>query len=716
MPRYTSSDALRCGVPLGGIGAGKIEVFPDGTLNNFTIYNNWSHPVKNANIGNHFAIFAETEAGRKAAFLQTAAIGRFPTVQHIDYLGLYPRARLEYSDPGLPVSVTLDAFSPVIPGDYEASALPVAIFRFTVANPGASTARVSIMATHLNRCGQWVVGRKNRVERLGDLLGVTFGVERALPDDVTAGETCLLAATQGARKSCRVQWNLKERQLFRLTPEDEEIEPWPEFSETGQILEAGEGFEVTGERYEPAGAVTQSLEVPPGGSVILDFVLAWHMPNHHVGHVYERRFRSAAEVALQVAPRVDEFLRAVTSWQDLVINTSMPEPLKDAVLNNLYPLTSNTWWGREGEFVMYEAPEACPLMDTLDVRYYSSVATAMLFPKLDMKGLEQLAKAQRPSGYIPHDLGRNRIDMPSDGTTAPPLWKDLCPKFVLQVYRDFIWTGDADWARSLYPAVKAAMKWSLTADRDGDGLPDNEGADQTFDNWVFKGANSYTSSIYLAACAVAAELARVAGDKEFASECDARLEVGKRTFVEKLWTGRYFRATERDNACTAGQLNGLWYAHLVGLRRTLLPEDKVGLAVSEMLTWNARDSAFGATNSILNGGERDKSNIHSSSVWPGESYALASLAIYEGRVQDGIDLALKVWRNFTDVQMSPWDQPDVIDPDTGAKRFGDRYLRNMCVWAVMLALARSMPDVEEALRRLTERVFAAGKANDQLEL
>ena len=38
--KYTSKDRLKSGLPLGGIGAGKIEILPNGGLDFFTVANN----------------------------------------------------------------------------------------------------------------------------------------------------------------------------------------------------------------------------------------------------------------------------------------------------------------------------------------------------------------------------------------------------------------------------------------------------------------------------------------------------------------------------------------------------------------------------------------------------------------------------------------------------------------------------------------------------
>jgi non-lysosomal glucosylceramidase len=119
-----------------------------------------------------------------------------------------------------------------------------------------------------------------------------------------------------------------------------------------------------------------------------------------------------------------------------------------------------------------------------------------------------------------------------------------------------------------------------------------------------------------------------------------------------------------------------------------------------MLEMNGSVSRFGAVNAVLPDGSVDRSNSHSGNVWPGATYALASLAIYEGMVDEGLELARKVWANIADNVKNPWDQPDVIDSVTGKYGFGDHYMRNMVVWALAFALSKHEPGVKQALDAL----------------
>src|SRR5262249_40375904 len=70
------------------------------------------------------------------------------------FTGEFPLARIDFTDPALPVRVSLEAFSPFIPHEADDSGLPVAILRYRVSNPGASPAKVSIAWSIDNPAGR----------------------------------------------------------------------------------------------------------------------------------------------------------------------------------------------------------------------------------------------------------------------------------------------------------------------------------------------------------------------------------------------------------------------------------------------------------------------------------------------------------------------------------------------------------------------------------
>ena len=74
-------------------------------------------------------------------------------------------------------------------------------------------------------------------------------------------------------------------------------------------------------------------------------------------------------------------------------------------------------------------------------------------------------------GAVPHDAGGPAEDpwlqLNAYDYRDPNRWKDLNPKFVLQLWRDRVVLGDPTLARAAWPAVKQALDYIAAFDRDG---------------------------------------------------------------------------------------------------------------------------------------------------------------------------------------------------------------------------------------------------------
>ena len=150
-------------MPIGGIGTGSIWLDGQGRLAVWQIFNNLS---ENRIPDSFFAIRARTGAGPSVVrILQTVPEAGFTAMQSLQYEGGYPIARLSFSDASLPVTVRLEAFNPMIPGDAANSALPCAIFRVTATNSGKTPAQVDVLGALQNAVG-------SRGD--GGITGVTF--------------------------------------------------------------------------------------------------------------------------------------------------------------------------------------------------------------------------------------------------------------------------------------------------------------------------------------------------------------------------------------------------------------------------------------------------------------------------------------------------------------------------------------------------------------
>jgi len=239
----------RSGVPLGGLGCGKLELLTDGSFGKFTINHNWDRPtgvVRGAFLGlrrdDTLTLLRLHRPGEYAADAGRAAgIAHLANVPATESVGLFPRARVRFD--GLPVEVTLEAFCPLIPGNIDDSALPVALLTVTLRS--AADTRLGLLLSWEN------------------LLGV--GGRRRAPLEDRTGNTHTPAAV-GDWTGLR----------FHTTPGKP-----PNVS--GEYLVLSDGPTVTPAHWDPrAGLVERTLTLAAGQPATVRFLVAWHMPHHVV--------------------------------------------------------------------------------------------------------------------------------------------------------------------------------------------------------------------------------------------------------------------------------------------------------------------------------------------------------------------------------------------------------------------------------------------------
>lgn len=719
MPIYSSDQVVKSGLPLGGIGAGKVEIFPTGVLDNFSFLNNLHRPIRSSESGDlkglagfHFAIFYKDKNKKGAKLLQTQPVSDYPLVQKITMDGAFPFARLDYQDEEIPVEVDCEAFSPLIPQDERRSGTPAAFFTFRIFNPSKRPITVALMACARNLVGEWGVGRFNQLTESKSCVHISSFNKKTRKEDPLAGEMCLGLIKKPSLECSYVnQWNMQTKPFVFAAESVSLAGAWDTFSQDG-VLSGSNMEQVTlSESVQLGSALSAKAVVKPRSSVTVTFFLGWYFSGYAEGRMYEAWFKDVEEVAGFCAEEFDALAKDTKSWCKGLGSLSLDPWLKDALVNNLYPFVSSTLWTKKDKFGFFEAPEVCPLLGTLDVRFYGSVPLALFFPKLEMREMIQFAEAQRAQGYIPHDLGFKRSDLPSNSTNGL-CWKDLNAKFILLVWRDYLWTQDEGFLKKMYPFLRKAFYWLISTDKNKDYLPDHEGADQTFDLWDFYGASAYGGGIFLASLLALEKMAALLQDEATQKEALLWFKKGSQSFEKKLWYKDYFltynnakegisqrqmpqyvKSQKVSSSCMAAQLSGQWIAHVLGLGY-IVSEQKVKKALATILKTNASRSPFGVVNGVCEDGSIDKTNWQSESVWFGVTYMVASLAIHEGMVKEGLELAKKAWENASVNIRSPWNQADMFSALDGSYLFGDHYMRNMVVWSLLLALGKKNKKIE----------------------
>ncbi|PRQ35927.1 putative glucosylceramidase [Rosa chinensis] len=384
-----------------------------------------------------------------------------------------------------------------------------------------------------------------------------------------------------------------------------------------------------------------------------------------------------------------------------------------------------------GRFLYLEGVEYI-MWNTYDVHFYASFALLELFPKIELNIQRDFAKAvlsedgrkvkflaegnwgiRKVRGAVPHDLGTHDPwnEMNAYNIHDTSKWKDLNPKFVLQVYRDFDATGDMSFGVDVWPAVRAAMEYMEQFDRDNDGLIENDGfPDQTYDAWTVHGVSAYCGCLWLAALQAAAAMAIQLGDKTFAEWCKTKYLKAKPAFEEKLWNGSYFNydsgSSSNSKSIQADQLAGQWYTASSGLP-SLFDDVKIQSALQKIYDFNVmkvKGGRMGAVNGMHPDGRVDESCMQSREIWTGVTYGVAATMILAGKEKEAFTTAEGI---FT----AGWSEEGygyAFQTPEGWTMDGHFrsliYMRPLSIWSMQRALSMPKAILEAPKANIMDRI------------
>jgi uncharacterized protein (DUF608 family) len=681
------------GVPLGALGCGKFDVLPGGWFSRFSINHNWDEPMWNNPWRPSRATFFALRAGALKPVTRWLRFGfrehELPgvaQVARVAYRGEIPFADLAFEDPALPLGVALRAWSAMVPHNVKDSSLPVAFFEFTLTNTNAQPVEASLLFSleHLVGCGGYQIHGDHRRWREQEGNRV---------EPAAMKETPLTGLRLFSTKQFEGMKLNSSGDYWLLSDGPTTVRGWDAAGDGAELVES---FSRTGElargenqkSISTAGAICRKVTVPAGGKQKVCFLFLWWMP-HHVtmdgkdqGHFYQREFKDAASLAAYAFGQRRRLESASAEPGGLVGRSNLPVWLKRLILGGTHPMTANTVLTREGEFTAHEDPSWMEgALGTLDQRTVAHVFAGAFFPELARRELEMFGRCQQASGEVTHFCGNiyQTIGDPRVfyGITQ---WPDLSAVYIWQVLKQYRWTGDRAFLDAAWPGVKRALDWLVTADRDGDGIP--EGG-TTFDAGIqYAGGFVFTASVYAAALQCAMELAAVENDAATRDACRQRLDRVMATMRQRLWTGQFFAKCylpDRNMVVPTiftAQLAGDWLTRMAGLPR-VASEAETRSSLECIFKVNGQRSPWAIADEFMPDG-----SAHNDRCWLTYQWTyLAGVAMAEGFGDDALEV---MWRSYDAVWRRlkiPWGiYLNVMPTQTDFPQPGGSYMSAVAGW------------------------------------
>ncbi|HEY43459.1 MAG TPA: hypothetical protein G4O11_05690 [Anaerolineae bacterium] len=669
------------------------------------------------------------------------------------YHGLFPRAWTVYEEPVPNIRLTCQQLSPVIPHNYRESSFPVGLFAWRIENLSSKPAKIGIMFTFQNGIGSandQAGGHSNQSFQLTktdtkgrerNVVGVTLrnlhrqvkGVEdqdRSDPLEVFEDPLTFAIATE-SKPDQRTSW----RTRFVTSSDGGDL--WNDFAQDGELKD------IKDDRPSAAGetigaALVATMDMEPQSSREVVFALSWDMPLVRTGYgtKYYRRYsqfygrgsNAAPSIASDALIQFPVWEEKIASWQKPILeDATLPLWYKTALFNELYYIVDggtmwlyradeeDPWRDAIGRFAYLEGHEY-RMYNTYDVHFYASFALSMLWPRLELSLQRDIAECVRndyleehqlmtsgkysprkKKSIVPHDIGSpgedpwTKVNVYNFHDSSR--WKDLNPKFVLQVYRDYIATEDRYFLADVWDAVYEAIEYIKRYDQDGDGLIENEGIpDQTYDAWSVSGPSAYTGGLWLACLSAAARMAEELGEEEIAQTYHEMYQTGQMAYEEKLWNGRYYNYDSSHSgyhdSIMADQLAGQWYARACALPPIVEP-DRASSSLETIFNFNVkqfRGGKMGAVNGMRPNGQVDRTSIQSREVWTGTTYSLAAAMLQQGLREEAFETAKGIF-DVTYQERGYWFQtPEAWDEEGNYRSLA--YMRPLAVWAMQWALER----------------------------
>ena len=638
----------------------------------------------------------------------------FPRFRDVSFHARFPFGMVTLSDEDMPLDVEITGWSPFIPGNADDASLPVGALEYHFKNSSQKSVEAVFSYNSRNFMGianageepndsirpieggflLWQPGTEENPENEG---GFAVFVDES---DVVV-DHCWFKG--GWFDSLTLTWeNIRKAALMDNPP--------LEGSSPGASLFVPFALEPGGEKtirlmmawYVPVTDLRTGSDPEPAPDSKTEaaccespFYVPW----------YAGRFKDIKEVTDYWRLNYESLREKTRLFTDTFYDTTIPDEVIEAVAANLTILKSPTVLRQtDGRLWCFEGcsdNRGCCAGSCTHVWNYAQ-AFPHLFPELE-RSLRQTEfnESQDERGHqtfrsnLPIRPVTHTFHAASDGQLGG----------IMKVYRDWRISGDTAWLKGLWPNVKQSLEYCITTwDPKGKGILE-EPHHNTYDI-EFWGPDGMCTSFYLGALTAAVEMGTALDDD--VSRYSTLLEKGKKYLDTELFNGEYFyqkiqtQSLEAEfepldyssngvgykevmdvlntegpkyqygTGCLSDGVLGFWIARVAGLgeiadtekvKNHLLAVHKYNLRhdLSEHANPQRPTFAMGDDGGLLlcswpKGGALSLPFVYSNEVWTGIEYQVASHLMFEGLVEEGLEIVRVCRDRYDGTIRNPFDE------------------------------------------------------------
>ena len=718
--------------PLGGFGTGQILFQGDGTLQGWTVQNNFQNqeytPLTQLP-GNMFGIqtrFTDEEQSRAKSYVlqtpqnytvsnvhnhgvtdaQIQRMQKMPGIRSLKAKCQYPIATIEYDIPDFQIDVKVECMTPLIPGNSKDSSLPMAIFTFTLTNTTNRSVDVSLLQSTLNFVG-WD-GQTSIVDPVNQETPFWKGNVNTPIVQERAYAGWSMTSTSTPKCACQNDSQHQDGSLSLVAIHNPNTKPglivksseseqylWEDFV-NGNILDPT-SCKATDPSYKGCtyiGGVTQNMTLPPNTTETCQFVLSWYFP-HRVnyaprpnlpkvlGNMYSNWFGNSTDVVDYFVSKADFLATTTHRYVQTMYSTTIPYELLESAAGRLCVMRCpSMFWTKDGTVLFNEGNNCCPLNCTHVIGY--TFLLERLYPDL----AQNILKSNFITNFDPTKGCTMRYGAGGfaiDGSLA-------C---VIKVYLAVL-QGDSKlkFLQEVWPNVKRTIEIYMDQADDHDRVF-RCWQQNTYDT-AMQGANTFIGSYWITSLKAATVMARLMNDSSFASLCDQTWKTAAVAYERICWKEEYqyyIADVDKDTCknsygpgCFVDQLSavGLSLAagfgtifnpdHEAAARRAIFQNNSVQKPPFQDLQKHFYDGDKGVCVNTYPHGKLPGCYVYDDLVSIGFSYPVVAAMIHDegDNKQQALEWARNIRGRHSGVNRSPWNEPEC----------GLLYTRAMASWGL----------------------------------